>query len=267
MTVWLKPRGASGRVRWETAGGAEQDGWGPVAELDTPLDEAEFVALDVETTGNAPFLVLEIGAERFRLSATLSLFDTLVDCRAPINSYARRRHQINREMLAGAPGFADARQAFLRFARGAALVEHSHDAFDTYLIGRGLKQPLEHPVFDTSALARLILGLPTGQTPGLAAVVTALEVDAVPAHSALSDAQATAAVFRELVARARPRSGWRTLGDLMGVLERPAIDRSALELPRRGAVPADGPAGPARRVRRPRGRRSTAPPLEDTPPP
>jgi DNA polymerase III alpha subunit (gram-positive type) len=232
--VWLKPRGAGDPVPWalEESARAEE-----AARVDqgTALDEAEFVALDVETTGNSPFLVLEIGAERFRLAGPLSLFDTLVDCRAPINSYARRRHQISREMLVGAPGFAVARRAFLEFARGAALVEHSHDAFDTYLIGRGLKQPLEHPVFDTSALARLVLDLPAGQTPGLAAVVAALDLDATPAHAALSDAQATAAVFRELVRRARDQFGWRTVGDLLAVLVRPDIDRSALELPRGGA--------------------------------
>ncbi|HZV53081.1 MAG TPA: 3'-5' exonuclease [Candidatus Dormibacteraeota bacterium] len=198
----------------------------------TPLDQAEFVALDVETTGNPPFWVLEIGAERFCLSGTLSLFSTLVDCRAPINVFARKRHQIRHEMLVGAPGFNDARRAFLYFARGAALVEHSHDAFDTYLIGRGLHRPLHHPIIDTSALARLVLDLPAGQTPGLARVVNALGVDASPDHAALSDAQATAAVFRELVARSRDRFGWTKLGDLLAALKRPQIDRSALELPR-----------------------------------
>ena len=211
----------------------------------------------METTGNAPFLVLEIGAERFRLGGVLSLFDTLVDCRAPINSYARRRHQIYREMLAGAPGFADARRAFLHFARGAALVEHSHDAFDTYLIGRGLRQPLRHPVIDTSALARLVLDLPSGQTPGLARVVEELGVDASPAHAALSDAQATGAVFRELVRRARERFEWRTVGDLLAVLDRPDIDRSALEIRRRGA---GGPLAAERSGRRARrGREGTGP--------
>jgi DNA polymerase-3 subunit epsilon len=236
LSVWLKPRGAEEPVRWEPWG-ASENGEGVESAIavgpSTPLDRAEFVALDVETTGNSPFLVLEIGAERFSLERTLSFFDTLVDCRAPINSFARRRHQIRREMLAGAPGFNDARRAFLRFADGAALVEHSHDAFDTYLIGRGLKQPLEHPVIDTSALARLVLDLPAGQTPGLSAVVAALEVEATPAHAALSDAQATAAVFRELVQRARSLFGWETLGDLLAVLERPAIDRSRIEMPRR----------------------------------
>jgi DNA polymerase-3 subunit epsilon len=244
-TIFLKPRGAAEHVPWEPTP-PEEELIDPVVGPDEPLDQVEFVALDVETTGNSPFLVLEIGAERFDLRGSRSIFDTLVDCRAPINAYARRRHQIYREMLVGAPGFADARRAFLAFARGAALVEHSHDAFDTFLIGRGLKRPLAHPVIDTSALARLVLGLPSGQTPGLAAVVAELGVDATPAHAALSDAQATAAVFRELVSRARERFQWEVLGDLLGVLERPAIDRSRLELPRRRA-PGEAPQRSRRR--------------------
>jgi DNA polymerase-3 subunit epsilon len=261
QTISLKPRNGE-PVPWELGPTAEEliD---PVVGPDEPLDRVQFVALDVETTGNSPFLVLEIGAERFDLDGPLSLFDTLVDCRAPINAYARRRHQIHREMLAGAPGFSDARRAFLRFARAAALVEHSHDAFDTFLIGRGLKQPLRHPVIDTSALARLVLGLPSGQTPGLAAVVAELGVDANPAHAALSDAQATAAVFRELVRRARGRFHWETLGDLLAVLERPAIDRSALELPRKRQP---GEQQPQRSRRRPQpGRERGAAPVEGTP--
>jgi len=179
--------------------------------------------------------VIEIGAERFRLSGSLSLFDTLVHTRAPINTYARRRHQISRDMLEGAPEFPDARRAFLHFAQGAVLVEHSHDAFDSYLIGRGLRRPLDNPVIDTSTLARLVLDLPMGQTPGLARVVEELGLDASPAHAALGDAQATAAVFRELAKRARQRFGWTTLEHLLMATDRPPVDRSALEGgPRRG---------------------------------
>ncbi len=222
MNVRLKPRGAQQPEPWKEIAVDSPD-VGP----GTPLAEAEFVAIDIETTGNAPFLVLEIGAERFRLSGPLAFFDTLVDCRAPINPYARRRHQIDRAMLIGAPDFADARWAFLSFARGAVLVEHSHDAFDTWLVGRGLKRPLDHPIIDTSALARLVLEMPAGQTPGLAALVEALGVDLRPAHAALSDARATAAVFRELMARAEERLAWRTVGDVLAQLPRPAIRRES----------------------------------------
>ena len=232
--VFLKPRGAIEPVAWE-----EIAVDAPEVGRSTSLDDAQFVALDVETTGNAPFLVLEIGAERFRLDATLSFFDTLVDCRAPINPYARRRHHIDRSMLIGAPEFKDARRAFLRFAQGAVLVEHSHDAFDTWLVGRGLESPLEHPIIDTTALSRLVLDLPKGQTPGLAMLVAELGVDITPAHAALDDARATAMVFRELIARAREQLGWRTVGDVLAAVPRPVIDRTA---PRGSARrPAEAP--------------------------
>jgi DNA polymerase III alpha subunit (gram-positive type) len=220
--VLLKPRGAIEPVPWSEIA-VDMPELGP----HTGLDDAQFVALDVETTGNAPFLVLEMGAERFRLDGPLSFFDTLVDCRAPINPYARRRHQIDRSMLIGAPEFRDVRRAFLRFARGAVLVEHSHDAFDTWLVGRGLEIPLEHPIIDTSTLARLVLDLPKGQTPGLARLVEELGLDVTPAHAALDDARATAMVFRALIARARETLGWKTVGDVLAALPpRPIVDRT-----------------------------------------
>jgi DNA polymerase III epsilon subunit-like protein len=220
--VLLKPRGAVEPVPWADVAVDSQE-LGP----QTPLEDAQFVALDVETTGTAPFLVLEIGAERFRLDGPLSFFDTLVNCRAPINPYARRRHQIDRSMLIGAPEFRDVRRAFLRFARGAVLVEHSHDAFDTWLVGRGLENPLEHPIIDTSTLARLVLELPKGQTPGLARLVEELGLDITPAHAALDDARATAMVFRALIARGRETLGWTTVGDVIAALPpRPVVDRT-----------------------------------------
>jgi len=249
--LFLKPRGAAELVPWEEiAVDAPEVGPG------TPLGDAQFVALDVETTGNAPFLVLEIGAERFRLDRTLSFFDTLVDCRAPINPYARKRHHIDRSMLIGAPEFKDARRAFLRFAQGAVLVEHSHDAFDTWLVGRGLESPLEHPIIDTTALARLVLDLPKGQTPGLARLVEELAVDITPAHAALDDARATAMVFRELIRRAREKLGWAVVGDVLSALPRPVVDRTP---PSRRGSAAAGSQSPDARGR-------TAPPRSAAPP-
>jgi DNA polymerase III alpha subunit (gram-positive type) len=237
--LYLKPRGATELVPWE-----EIAVDAPEVGRDTSLEEAHFVALDIETTGNAPFLVLEIGAERFTLDRTLSFFDTLVDCRAPINPYARRRHHIDRSMLIGAPEFKDARRAFLRFAQGAVLVEHSHDAFDTWLVGRGLESPLEHPIIDTTALARLVLDLPKGQTPGLSHLVEVLGLDVTPAHAALDDARATAMVFRALIARAREALAWQTVGDVIAALPRPVVDRTASRS--RGAAAGRARGAPGR---------------------
>jgi len=255
--VYLKPRGAVEPVPWEEIAVDAPD-----VKPETRLDEAQFVALDVESTGNTPFLVLEIGAERFRLDGPLSFFDTLVDCQAPINPYAHRRHHIDRSMLIGAPEFRDARRAFLRFAQGAVLVEHSHDAFDTWLVGRGLESPLEHPIIDTSALARLVLELPKGQTPGLARLVEVLGLDVTPAHAALDDARATAMVFRALIARAQEMLGWTTVGEVLAALPRPIVDRTA---PSRrasaaGRAPgARGPKGPPRSAAPAATQRATSP--------
>jgi DNA polymerase-3 subunit epsilon len=255
--LFLKPRGAGEPVPWE-----EIAVDAPEVGNQTPLDDAQFVALDVETTGNSPFLVLEIGAERFRLSGPLSFFDTLVDCRAPINPYARKRHHIERSMLIGAPEFKDARRGFLRFAHGAVLVEHSHDAFDTWLVGRGLEGPLEHPIIDTTALARMVLDLPKGQTPGLARLVDELALDITPAHAALDDARATAMVFRALIAKARTSLGWSTVGDVVGALPRLVVDRTASS--RRAsagnrAPGARGPTGQPRSAAPPESQRATSP--------
>ena len=246
--LFLKPRGAPEPVPWE-----EIAVDAPEVGRRTLLEEAQFAALDVETTGNAPFLVLEIGAERFTLERTLSFFDTLVDCRAPINPYARRRHHIDRSMLIGAPEFKDARRAFLRFSQGAVLVEHSHDAFDTWLVGRGLESPLEHPIIDTTALARLVLDLPKGQTPGLAHLVEVLGLDVTPAHAALDDARATAMVFRALIARAREALGWTAVGDVLAALPRPVIDRTPSRS--RGSAAGRARGAPTR----------TGPPRSDAP--
>ena len=246
--LYLKPRGAAALVPWEEIA-VDAPEVGP----QTRLEDAQFVALDVETTGNAPFLVLEIGAERFTLLGPLSFFDTLVDCRAPINPYARKRHHIDRSMLIGAPEFKDARRAFLRFSQGAVLVEHSHDAFDTWLVGRGLESPLEHPIFDTTALARLVLDLPKGQTPGLARLVDELGLNVTPAHAALDDARATAMVFRELIKRAQTALGWTTVGEVLTALPRPVVDRTPN---RKGSAAGPGQGAPGR----------TGPPRSTAPP-
>jgi len=255
--VYLKPRGAAKAVPWEEIA-VDAPELGP----QTPLQEAQFVAIDVETTGNAPFLVLELGAERFKLSGPLSFFDTLVDCRAPINPYAKKRHHIDRSMLIGAPEFRDARRAFLRFAQGAVLVEHSHDAFDTWLVGRGLESPLQHPIIDTTALARLVLDLPKGQTPGLARLVEELGLDVTPAHAALDDARATAMVFRALIARGMEAYGWSTVGEILALLPRPVVDRTGASRkgPAAGRAPGvRGPTVPPRSNEPPVTRRATSP--------
>ncbi len=234
--VWLKARDSE-----PVAFHAPSPTARPLLDNETLLESAEFTAFDVETTGQRPFLVLEIGAERFNLGGELSFFDTLVNCDAHINPYARRHHQISRQMLRDAPEFSDARQAFLRFSEHTILVEHSHDAFDSWLVGRGLRRPLPHLVFDTIRLARKVLDLPKGQIPGLAWLCQELDLEQRPVHTAFDDARATAGCFRELVRRGSAEFGWVKVGELARALgPRPPhpLSRDAAQAPRRHRRPS-----------------------------
>ena len=169
--VFLKPRGAAQLVQWEEIA-VDAPELGP----QTPLDDAQFVAIDVETTGNAPFLVLELGAERFKLSGPLSFFDTLVDCRAPINPYAKKRHHIDRSMLIGAPEFlvqelgldVTPAHAALDDARATAmvfrgLVARARVAYGWTTVGEILAV-LPRPVVDRTTPSRKASA--AGQAPG-----------------------------------------------------------------------------------------------------
>jgi len=262
-------------------------------EFDTPIDRLVVVSVDCETTGQSPHHLVELGAVRFTVSSEggedlwegappPDALETLVHTTDHINSYARRVHGITRDMLAGAPPADLVLRRFLRFARGAVLVEHSADAFDTRLIGRTLGHPLPHPTIDTSRLAKVLFGL--RDTIGLERLCERLGVTQHrQAHHALADAEATAGCFVRLVQVGRAELGWATLGDLHaaghppGPRLRPAPTRHARlrHGPRpagRGITPGDGlepppptaaapavpdgeaPAQPARRRRRRGGR-------------
>ena len=226
---------------WEQAL-SESPGSNRWSGVDTPLAETEFVAIDVETTGQHPFLVIEIGAAAFDLEHTIRVFDTLVECRARINPYARRRHHITSDMLVDAPAFGDARSAFLEFAGNAVWVQHSHDGFDSWLLSRGMGRVLDRPTFDTTRMASVLLELPKGRIAGLDWLAKELGVQAQAEHHALGDARVTAACFCRLVGIGRQRHSWETLGDL----------ESTVGQARRHPL-SQGSAPKARRARRRRG--------------
>ena len=199
-----------------------------VPAFDTPIDQLQLVSVDCETTGQSPHHLVELGAVRFRVPAAdepLELWEggpppdameTLVHTTDHINSYARRVHGITRDMLQGAPPADLVLRRFLRFARGAVLVEHSADAFDTRLIGRTVGHSLPHPTLDTSRLAKLLFDL--RDTIGLERLCERLGVTQHrQPHHALADAEATAGCFVRLVQLGRAELGWSTLGDLHAV--------------------------------------------------
>jgi hypothetical protein len=125
---------------------------------ETPIEELRFVAVDCETTGQSPHRMVEIGAVAFTLTGHLMSFETLVHSNDRINPYARRIHGISSETLGGAPPVRPVLERFQRFCRGAVLVEHSADAFDSRLIATTLGESLEADNLDTSSRPRRCRG-------------------------------------------------------------------------------------------------------------
>ncbi|MEY4972391.1 MAG: hypothetical protein RL399_348, partial [Actinomycetota bacterium] len=69
----------------------DENNWqSTIQELGTPLIDARFVVLDLETSGGAPHLgaaITEIGAVKVRSGELLDTFSTLVNPLHPIPSY------------------------------------------------------------------------------------------------------------------------------------------------------------------------------------
>jgi DNA polymerase III epsilon subunit-like protein len=208
----------------------------------TPIDELRFVAVDCETTGQTPHRLVELGAVAFTVRGHVASLETLVHCGDRINPYARRLHGITSELLAGAPRPEPVLARFLRFAAGTILVEHSADAFDTRLLARTVGAPLRAENVDTSRTAGLLWGL--RDTIGLERLCTELGVEHRGPHTALGDAEATAACFLELLRRCRLAFGWRTLSDLLSAAQ-PPPPRELPIRPRGRRAPVDGAGGAA----------------------
>jgi DNA polymerase III epsilon subunit-like protein len=227
----------------------------------TPIDDLLFVAVDCETTGQTPHRLVELGAVAFTAQGHVASFETLVHCTDRINPYARRLHGITTAALAGAPRPDAVLERFLDFAAGAVLVEHSADAFDSRLLARTTGHALDADNVDTSRIAGKLWGL--RDTIGLERLCGELGVVTRGPHTALGDAEATAAAFLELLDRCRGPFGWTTLADLLADAQPPPPRLVSMPLRRPGPPPAkeeaetDAPGadGEPRRRRRRGGRR------------
>ena len=209
----------------------------------------EYVAIDLETTGvdRTSDRIIEIGAVRFDAGGPRERFQTFVSPGRPIPAAIRMLTSIEDADLVGAPPPALAVHELAVFARGAPLVGHNVQFDLAFLAGAGL-QP-EGAAFDTYELSSVLL--PTATQLDLGSLAAALGVAIEQRHRALADAEATAEVFRRLVARLDelPLTTLRDLarlagqsGWVLGALFEEALasrDRAALPAALRGGEQRD----------------------------
>jgi len=186
---------------------------------DAPL-LAEFVALDVETTGLRPLhqRVTEIAAIRYRDGLEVERFESLCNPDKRIPKYIAGLTGITDAHVADAPRFAALADDLVRFV-GSDLVVGHNVGFDFGFVNAELKRldrpPLVNDRLDTMALAMRLL--PKIRKPSLDTIAQTLGLAPSPRqlHRAGNDARLAAEVAHRLAARAR-EDGLRTLDELKG---------------------------------------------------
>jgi DNA polymerase-3 subunit epsilon len=187
---------------------------------DVPLEDAELVVFDLETTGLSAKTcrMCEIGAVRVRALELVDTFETLVNPGTALPALVSALTGIGQDDLRRAPRVELALRRFLDFARDAPLVAHNA-RFDVAFLDREVQQLTGRrcaaAVLDTVWLARRLLAGRSDRF-SLRQLAHFFGVSAQPCHRALPDALATAEILVSLIGLAQER-GARTVGDLVGL--------------------------------------------------
>jgi DNA polymerase-3 subunit epsilon len=191
----------------------------PISPSESPL--AEFVAVDVETTGLRPTRqrIIEVAVIRYQGGVEVERFVSLCNPGQPIPQYIAKLTGITNELVADAPAFESFAEEVLTLLDGKLIVGHNV-AFDLNFLNAEL-QRLERPKLineriDTMGMAtRLLAGV---RKPTLEAIARTLGIPGHSrrAHRAAADAAITAEVALRLVEVAREQ-GVTTLDQLKGL--------------------------------------------------
>jgi DNA polymerase III epsilon subunit family exonuclease len=224
--------------------------------MSRPLDEIDFVIVDVETTGWTPgeARITEIGAVRISAGHQLGQFSSLVNPGGAIPERVAALTGITNAMVAAAPPLAEVLPAFLAFARGGVLTAHNAPFDVGFLMAayRACGLPwTDVPVVDTVELARWVLGEDEVPNCKLSTLAAFFGAQTTPRHRALADALATGDVLMGLL----PRLSAAGVGTLAGMLavqdlaRRQSRPRSWLVRAVRRVIRAVSGGSPRREVR------------------
>ncbi|MFM8894424.1 MAG: DEDD exonuclease domain-containing protein, partial [Actinomycetales bacterium] len=175
-------------------------------DLGTPLAEATFVIVDLETTGGSPREggITEIGAVKVRGGTVIGELATLVNPGQPIPPFIAALTGITDPMVAVAPTIAPVLASFLEFLADATLVAHNAPYDVGFLKGACSRADLTWPatrVLDTARIARTALLRDEVPNCRLETLARHFGTAVQPTHRALDDARATVEVFHALLER------------------------------------------------------------------
>ena len=187
------------------------------AALQQPLQQAQFVVVDLETTGLKPgkAAITEVAAVQISNGELSEEFHTLVNPGHHVPTMITRLTGITDDMLQNQPRIDAIFPQLHSFLSSSVIVAHNVD-FDVSFLNfdaqRLLSTPLLNPSLCTVRLARRLL--PGLRSRALDAVASHLGVSSVNRHRALGDARITAEVLLILLEKLAAH-GVTTVGQLL----------------------------------------------------
>jgi DNA polymerase III subunit epsilon len=175
--------------------------------LRVPLDQADFVVVDLETASGrpAPGSIIEIGAYRMRGRHILEPFQNLVKPRIRIPRFVARLTSISDDMVAAAPPIEEILPCFRAFLGDAVMVAHNAQfdhAFLDFEFRRLFGIGLLNPVLCTLRMARRLL--PSVRRRRLDLLAEHFGLSTAGRHRGLGDARMAAellSIFLEIASQ------------------------------------------------------------------
>jgi DNA polymerase III epsilon subunit family exonuclease len=206
-----------------------------------PIEAAEFVVVDLETTGLAvdECSIIEIGAVRISRLTIVERFATLLRPPGRIPRSITALTGIDDATVAEAPTLRRGLRAFrswLDLTPSAPFVAHNA-SFDSRFVARAFSDygfaPYATPVFCTQRIARRVV--PQLGRYNLDHLCAHFGLSNSARHRAAGDAEVTARALLELLDLARSNHRVATLGDLLDLQEAPTRRRRRARRNKRGA--------------------------------
>jgi DNA polymerase III epsilon subunit family exonuclease len=217
------PSAVASRLVREVLGGdprfeTERDRWLlRDAPASIPLDELDFVVVDLETTGGSPAggdRITELAAVRVRGGAVVEEMESLVNPERPIPRAVTALTNITYDMVAKAPRLADLSARLRAALEGAVFVAHNAEFDWRFLRAELARSPgirLRGPCLCTLRLARRLH--PDLARRSLRAMAHYYDIEFERWHRAGPDARATAQLFLRFLDGLAERgiADWATL--------------------------------------------------------
>lgn len=185
--------------------------WQPnLQNMGTSLADAQFIILDIETTGSSPHDgsgITEIGAIKVRGGVHLERFNELINPGISLPKYITDLTGITDQMLSDKPGIDDVLPRFMHFMGApeeSILVAHNSPFDLTFLKSAAKSLQMIWPSYrtiDTVKFARYVIERFEVANYKLSTLANFVGTQNTPSHRAMKDVESTVEVFHHLIER------------------------------------------------------------------